>query len=247
MCMIICKKIGIEHPSQEVLETCSRANQDGIGIAYTNRGMVNIKKDFTDLGEYSAWAKTYLKVEDAYVLHFRKATAGLKDEGNRHPFPVTRKSKRLRRTVTTCDMAAAHNGTFKSLATHKKYSDSLLFVKHILSDPIVKNNLHTEAMNELINGYLDTSKLSIIDRLGNIINYGLFYAEWGLNFSNWNYKTAPSSSYQDHLREECMVCHVYKIRSDVFTTYIGADGPKIICYQCYRERPLLTDGGKSCA
>ena len=214
MCIIIAKPVGVALPSDTVLEHCARVNRDGAGLAWTNRGMVTIRKDFADVEVLKLFLKEVVSPGDACLIHFRIATAGLSDEGNRHPFPLTRKAKRLRATRCDTDIAVAHNGTFSGLNEHKKYSDTLLFIKNILADPIVRNNLHTEAIQELISGYVDTSRLATLDRHGIIRQFGRFYTEDGLIFSNDNYKTRYSESY-DSLKNKraCAICHKWKYES----------------------------------
>ena len=69
------------------------------------------------------------------LIHCRIATAGIVDDGNCHPFPLTWNTKRLRAMDTTATAAIAHNGMMdygdpKELTI---YSDTLLLVRDVLS------------------------------------------------------------------------------------------------------------------
>lgn len=195
MCMIIVKPVGVELPTEGVLDRCALINRDGIGVAWTHDSMVKIKKDFNDVDAFKSFMAKTLTKQHAALIHFRIATAGKVDEGNRHPFPLTRRNKRLRALESVTDIAVAHNGTFTDLKGHKKYSDTMLFIKNVLSDPIVRNNLYSDAIHELISGYLDTSKLAVLDRMGKITKFGYFYEENGLWYSNGGYKKSETVYY----------------------------------------------------
>ena len=198
MCIIIAKPAGIAMPTQKVLEHCASKNKDGIGIAWTTGGMIRIKKDFNDLEAFNKFVGVNVGKADAALIHFRIATSGLVDAGNCHPFPLTRRSKRLRAKESVTDIAVAHNGTFSDLKGHKKYSDTLIFIKNILADPIVRNNLHSEAIQELIKGYIDSSKLAVMDRLGNIMRFGIFWPDEGLFYSNGGFKEYEYQSQTEY-------------------------------------------------
>lgn len=246
MCIIIAKPIGASLPDRTLLDHCQLSNKDGIGIAWTTDGVIKIKKDFKDVQSFDSFLNENVQKNQACIIHFRKATAGKSDEGNRHPFPLTRRSKRLRALETTTDIAIAHNGTFKDLSDHKKYSDTLLFIKNILSDPIIRNNLHSEAIQELLKGYIDTSRLAIMDRLGNILKLGTFYTEYGLFFSNENYKYTHSGysgyggcsdGYWSNGRSQCVVCLFYL--RDEECAFVKTRG--YICLECLKKEALKRD------
>ena len=206
MCIIIGKPLNVDKPSDETLRYCATANRDGIGIAYTRNNHVCIKKDFADVEAFITWLGENIKVTDACMIHFRNASTGAEDQGNRHPFPLTRKNKRLRAVESITDIAVAHNGTFKDFGSHKKYSDTLLFIKEVLADPIIRNNIASEAISELIKGYIGTSKLAMLHRDGSIVEFGTFYQEHGLLYSNTNWK---ANSYASGCAiKQCNKCYI---------------------------------------
>lgn len=241
MCMIIGKRPGVAWPSDETLEYIGLANRDGIGIAYTGHGSVFIKKDFDSLDVFKRWAAANISTEQACLIHFRKATAGLVDEGNRHPFPVTRRNKRLRAKTAQCDIAVAHNGTFIDYKNDKKYSDTILFIRNILADPIVKNNLHTDVIQELVKGYIDSSRLALLDRLGNIMTFGTFHTEAGLLYSNLGYKPYSHAAHggEDYgnwagncqPRKQCPECYTWNDWGEMVYT----DKKGWMCRDCQKK------------
>ena len=232
MCIIIAKPAGIALPPEETLKHCAEKNKDGIGIAYTFNGMVKIKKDFNDLEAFKSFLNKNITDRDACLIHFRIATTGKVNVSNCHPFPLTSRRKRLTAPESTTDIAVAHNGTFDDLKGHKKYSDTLLFIRNILSDSIIRNNLHSTAIQELINGYIDNSKLAIMNRMGDILRFGTFYPHEGLFYSNAGYKPYEVTEYRHYgptRREKCMECHIESAWKDVEWSYI-AQG--FVCREC---------------
>jgi len=218
MCIIIAKPAGVLMPTPEILKHCSEHNRDGIGIAYTSEGMIKIKKDFNDLKAFNSFTAKHVTEKESILIHFRIATSGVVDAGNCHPFPLTRRSKRLRAPQSITDMAVAHNGTFSDMTGHKKYSDTLLFIKNVLADPIVRNNLHSDAVQELIKGYINNSKLAIMDRLGNIMRFGTFYAHEGCYYSHGGYKPFESAT-RDKLYQ-CNTCFSFCNYADTTWDYM---------------------------
>ena len=197
MCIMIGKIIGVSLPTVEAMDNCYRLNKDGCGIAWTSGdGTINIKKDFDDHEAFKTWVRANINESHSAILHYRLATSGLSDCGNRHPFPITKDRGELRKVETTCDVAVAHNGVFRSLGD-KKYSDTQEFIVNILADPVIKANLHTEALQALILNYLDTSKLIFLHGNGMIWRYGTFEEDTGLFYSNVQFKGWGKIDYSD--------------------------------------------------
>jgi hypothetical protein len=203
MCLIAVKKCGANLPKDEHLLEAEIRNKDGIGVAFWKPGTseVVIKKDFKDSLELIVWLKCNIHQEDACIIHFRFATHGLIDMGNRHPFPITKNTELLRKTSLVCQSAMAHNGTIDGYE-HKKFSDTQKFVLDILSDETVKNNLENDAVRKLLSGFLGGDRMSILKNDGTIYLFGNWITEGDIVYSNSGYKPyiAPvynySSSYQ---------------------------------------------------
>jgi hypothetical protein len=123
------------------------------------------------------------------------ATHGLKDEGNRHPFPVTKNKKLLRQTNLICQMAVAHNGVLSQYTEHKKYSDTQKFILDILAEEDIKNHLDNEKIRKLINSFLGGDRLAILRNDGVIFIFGEWIEEGEILYSNSGYKV-PIYTYK---------------------------------------------------
>jgi len=189
-CLIAVKEAGVIFPQDKYMVEANDHNADGIGIAFFKPGdtEVHIKKNFKSVAEFMKWTKENIKQEDICVIHFRLATHGLKDAGNRHPFPVTKNKKLLRETESVCQMAVAHNGVIRDYGHHDKFSDTQKFVLDILAEDAIKNNLQDRAVQKLINNFIDGDKLAILDNEGSLYYFGVFNEFEGIQYSNYSYK-----------------------------------------------------------
>jgi len=190
MCLIAVKEHHKELPKDEFLIEANSRNPDGIGIAYWKPGKneVYIKKDFKTIKVFLEWLKENIKLEDICIIHFRMATHGLKDEGNRHPFPITKNKELLRKVEQVCQMAVAHNGVLRDYGQHKKFSDTQKFVMDILAEESIKNNLRDRAVMKLVNNFIDGDKLAILDKDGMLYYFGDYNEFEGIKYSNYSYK-----------------------------------------------------------
>ena len=124
MCMIVVKDKGVKLPKDEYLKNGASKNSDGIGICYRKKGekKVTIKKDFKDVNALNKWLKENIGEEDQLIIHFRLATSGKRDAGNRHPFPITENKLLLRKNNLKKRFAVAHNGVInKYYGSNQKY------------------------------------------------------------------------------------------------------------------------------
>jgi len=194
MCIIVAKKSGVELPSKFVLETCFLANPHGVGFMYNNKGRVIIEKGFMDFYEFY---ERLIEIDNridlsskGLVIHFRIATSGLIDQGNCHPYPITKANKFLRSTFISCPIAMAHNGII--LKYHKKNSqlnDTQLFIKNDVYTIIKKYSLMFYK-DERILSYLlkiSNSKLAFLDQNGQMTLIGKFVNDEGIYYSNNSY------------------------------------------------------------
>lgn len=190
MCLIAVKHQGIGLPDKKKLENGYKNNPNGVGIAILPKGknQIYIKKDFKDFDTFYTWANNNIGIEDIAVIHFRLATSGKVDIGNRHPFPITRNRLLLRKTNLLCNYAVAHNGILSDYSIKdKKYSDTQKFILDILAG--VKYKLDNEAVLKLIRGYIGSDKLAIIDaRQRKLILIGEYINDEGISWSNSGYK-----------------------------------------------------------
>ena len=136
MCLIAIKRQGIGLPDKTKLENGYKNNPDGVGIAIlrNNKNQIYIKKDFKDFEVFYKWAKNNIGIADLAVIHFRLATSGKVDIGNRHPFPITQNKILLRKSSLFCNFAVAHNGILSDYSIKdKKFSDTQKFILDILA------------------------------------------------------------------------------------------------------------------
>ena len=198
MCLIAVKEANKEFPKDEYLVEANIRNPDGIGIAYWKEGRneVYIKKDFKTINVFLEWSKENIKLEDICVIHFRYATHGLTDEGNRHPFPITKNKELLRKVEQVCTIAVAHNGVLRNYGQHKKFSDTQKFVMDILAEDSVKNNLHDKTIRKLVNNFIDGDKLAILDSEGTVFYFGDYNEFEGIQYSNFSYKKVEVPLYK---------------------------------------------------
>ena len=207
MCLIVVKPKNIDLPPEWHLRNGDDRNSDGIGVMFWKKdgNEVHIKKDFNNVNELIEWMKTTINKEDILVIHFRMATSGLKDKGNRHPFPVTVNKTLLRQTELVCQMGVAHNGVLTEYSGHKTYSDTQKFVVDILSDPMVHDHLDNPAIYKLINTFLEKDRLTILDNQGKLFLFGEYEVDGGRLYSNWGYnygKYAERATWWDKKGEE---------------------------------------------
>lgn len=126
----------------------------------------------------------------AVVMHFRYATSGSKDPGNCHPYPISDKTERLRKTVTKCRHAAfCHNGVIPEYSLpNSTLNDTQHFSKRVLSklSRVDKHFFHREETREFLHT-LCRSKLCFLDSSGQIYTVGEFKQLGSCKFSNLNF------------------------------------------------------------
>lgn len=201
MCIICVKPSGISMPSSKILSNCWQDNKDGAGLCYNKEGSneVCIVKGFMKLKALKMkLSELSLTDNDNVVIHFRFATHGLVDAGNCHPFPLSASINDLRCVEGVFDTAVAHNGVFGSMSAHETLSDTQKFIRGILANTAVINNLDNVAVQELISGYCGTSSKLAILRPNKMLLIGNFIKDddTGLYFSNHGYK--PAVQYVTH-------------------------------------------------
>jgi len=203
MCLIISKQSGTNLPDEQNLINGFRRNSDGIGIAWRkkNEKIVNIKKDFKDVDNLIKFLKENISIEDDLIVHFRLASSGIKDEGNAHPFPITKNKELLRKTNLQCKQALAHNGTLSEYSNDELYSDTQLFITEILADPLIKCHLNNKTIKKLVDKAVGHGRMVILNSEGDFTYLG--QGEWtkdekdGCLYSNTLYKDTWRSYYDD--------------------------------------------------
>ena len=235
MCVIVAKPQGKDVPNREILANCEKSNPHGIGIMYykADKPMVHIKKDFRNAGSLHNWLKQNITKEDTLVIHFRYATSGKVDKGNRHPFPITRNKSLLRRTELICQRGVVHNGVLSQYGGHHKYSDTQKFTVDILADPKIKRNLGSKAVIKLIREYINGDKLAILANQ-QLILIGEFIEDKGILYSNTTYKTTRYRYFTlDDTKDV-----VDTMEDTLHSEYEDEDDYVAFCDMCNAEIPI---------
>lgn len=241
MCMLIAKPHGIEMPGGETLGNCEWSNRDGIGVAWADpaAGVVRIKKDFATLFEFKDWLTANRTAADAMLIHFRLATHGGVSIGMRHPFPVTGDVEALRAGEITCPLAMAHNGVLYDIKELAGLSDTATFIKLILSDPAVVDNLRdNKAIHTLIAGMIGSyNKLAFLWPDGYVLTFGEFHKHQGALYSNEQFKRDfgwwnDKKSSKEYTRVVGGLAETRKLLED---TRRAKPNSKDYCSACYQE------------
>lgn len=229
MCLIAVKNKGVELPKRDSLYNGYQNNPDGVGIAILkeNKNLIYIKKDFPKFNDFYKWASENIKRNDIAIIHFRQATSGNTDMGNRHPFPIARNRLLLRKTNLLCRFAVAHNGVISDYSYKTgKYSDTQKFVVDILSN--LKYKLDNLGVQKLLSRYIAGDKLAIINSLKRkVILIGNYVEDKGIFYSNDGYKF--EYKVFDSYKNYCDICSSgRKVKYDTKTKMF-------LCKKCRRK------------
>ena len=202
MCIAIYSLKGTEIPTDDILKTCFRNNQDGAGFAFnTDNNQVQIVKGFITfesfITAFHEYDKKYCFKNRGVLIHFRITTHGGTSPNNCHPFPISENKKHLKKLRFNSNYAVIHNGIITMTASTKsELSDTMLFIKDYLTRISSNkgwffNNKNTELIEMLID-----SKMAILNGNGEIISTSGFHKGSDGNFySNTSYKNTYLSLY----------------------------------------------------
>ena len=128
-------------------------NGDGAGIMWLNKD--NKLEFFKELKSFDTYYQKYIEVRQNFpksnlLLHFRISTHGKINETNCHPF------------VVSDEVGFIHNGMIHQVERNVDYSDTYMFNELILKK-LPKGFQHCEATKELLESYIDSSKLVFLD------------------------------------------------------------------------------------
>lgn len=197
MCIIILKKIGVEIPTKKILKTCFNNNDDGSGFMYVKNNHVIIDKGYMSLKSLrKSLHKKHFTKDDLVVYHFRLATSGNKTAKQCHPFPITNNENKLFALNLKTDIGFAHNGIFSNIDATKKLSDTMVFIKDILSEKTIKSNIFNDSVFfTLVEKATLSSKLIFLNNKGKYKATGLWIEDkkTGLFFSNDTYEYSYAS------------------------------------------------------
>lgn len=197
MCIAIGKPMGIDVPSEEILENCWNNNDDGAGFAFNLSNRVVIKKGFMKYKDFIEafrfYDKKYNFKNRGLLIHFRIATHGARDASMTHPFPIVDDIGALKKIEYNSNYAVIHNGIISltsdyMLSQKTGLSDTALFIKDYLTKLAENRNWFYNKSNfELIEKLID-SKMAILDKNGNIGITSGFTKDNGVYYSNNTYK-----------------------------------------------------------
>jgi predicted glutamine amidotransferase len=190
MCLLIVKPSGQKLPEKVALQNAERQNPHGAGVAVWHKksGHILIKKDFKSAHQMDKWLKRNTRESDAILIHFRYATSGLVDAGNRHPFPVTGNVKELRKVINRTPLAVAHNGVFSQFRGNATESDTMEFIRTVLSGAVCRT-MSDPGTQALLKDFLRGQKVAFLDKSGEITLFGDFHVHAGCHYSNHSYET----------------------------------------------------------
>lgn len=216
MCIAILNATG--SLERKTFGTCWYNNPDGAGIAYVENDEVKIIKEMRSPDRLYQHYKALRQHNPLpMIVHFRIATSGLVDKENCHPFDIRP------------GLAMAHNGILENVHASATASDTRVFISEVLAG-LPEDFLDNEAIQRLIAGFIDTSKLVFLDRHGifHIINEHLghwdkAHRNW---FSNHSYSRMFSYSYGTHATETS------GFRQDEGYQSAGTDNDWHLCEGC---------------
>lgn len=194
MCVIAIKEKGYKL-NKEYVKNCFLHNPDGAGFMFVDNKKVHIEKGFFDVKSYlerleELWENKHLE-EKNLVMHFRISTSGGISKETCHPFPISNKLTKLRKTEVNCGSGIVHNGIIGKYASEEKMSDTQRF---ILEDIFKLWRLNNK--NILEKEFKGNGKFCILKSDGDIELYGDFIKdEEGWIFSNDSYEPRTWDRY----------------------------------------------------
>ena len=216
MCIAICKPMGVDAPSEEILHRCWDNNPDGAGFAFAHDGNVFIKKGFMTwesfIDNFRYWDEKINFKNKGMLIHFRIATHGGTNPSMTHPFPIETDEGALGKSQYITNYAVVHNGiislTSASASRTEGLSDTAIFIKDYLS-LIAKNKkwFNNPHNIKLIERLID-SKMAILDKFGTIKMTSGFDVFEGVYYSNKTYqdnryRKSARTTYWDELYNDC--------------------------------------------
>jgi len=206
--MIAYKPKGVEFKNWKPLLYGYAKNKDGVGLSILREGAKRFytNKTFKTFHEFWRYYKKNVAKNDIAIIHFRWATHGNKDTGNRHPFPVTTDRNDIRLDEFESDDIIAHNGVISDMSKHclgkSIYSDTQEFIIRVFAPlrdfmceasgygmPFIFNN---EAIYDLVDAGINGSRLIYMHADGLIKMWGSWVEDGGIFYSNDGFKTRPA-------------------------------------------------------
>ena len=146
------------------------------------------------------------------MYHFRFATHWSVSLKNVHPFVLSESPRDIVKTEWRARAVVGHNGviTWLWIEHHSDFSDTMVFVRDVLSKKSVRENIMEDEMQLLLGKFVTWSKVAILDWTGRFkwINKddgivekdGIWYSNSWYKSFNWYYPL--SSIYQWGIDDE---------------------------------------------
>jgi len=199
MCIIVAKPKGVKMPSNDILHTCWRTNNDGAGYMWSTDKGVIVKKGFMTFQALMDSLMSEENLEDKQlVIHFRIGTSGGHTPQMTHPFPVSTSFEDICATRIEPEWALAHNGVISDsrlVFDHSIMSDTAAFAMQIAPFNDFKDS---EIRNEMarMGGWLKVVFLGPKDEMI-ILNERQGVWDKGIWYSHSGYKPYVSSYYYE--------------------------------------------------
>lgn len=175
MCILVTKEKGVRFPSVQNIINCVNSNPDGFAIAYNEKGVICTFKTI-DADKFIAYYKHFVQTHDArntaMIMHARIATHGTVNESNCHCWTGK---------VLGSKMAFAHNGILSIKPIYDMTDSETFFRYHVETSSNMAEFLGA------VNAFIGTSKFAFLDGDGNILRFGPFIEERGVQYSNRSY------------------------------------------------------------
>lgn len=197
MCVIAYKPVGVANFSRETLQKCWDTNDDGAGFAWWNaeERAWNVHKGFMSWKKFWKGYKVHdFQPNDCVIVHFRIGTAGLKDGGNTHPFPVTDNMEIMRQTEYSSQSVLFHNGVVGK--GEGDYSDTMVFVRDYIS-PLIDLLGTDDRIPKILEKICEGASRFLVTKGDKLWRFGYTWVEReGCFFSNanWEYRACTTPS-----------------------------------------------------
>jgi ribosomal protein S27E len=196
MCIIAYKPTGTASMDKITLAACWENNDDGAGFAWYNKesNLWEVRKGFMTFKKFwKAYKLRDFQLDDSVICHFRIGTAGLKDEGNTHPFPVVENLDEMRAVNFACESILFHNGIVGR--GEGDYSDTMIFVRDFVAPIIDKLGVH-DKIPGILQKIFDGGSRWIVTKGDKLWKFGYTWQqERGWFFSNASFKPKTSTIY----------------------------------------------------
>jgi hypothetical protein len=182
--------------TEESLNNCWMANDDGAGVAWAYKGQLYV---FKELKNFDTFYNYYNKLvetignESPMILHFRIKTHGPINLSNCHPFLVNE------------NLAMVHNGILSiDVPKDSTDSDTAVFNKIILRK-LPEDFLNNGAIITLLEKFCIGSKLIFLDSLGNYKIINEKSGDWidGIWYSNNSHKPRSYTAFTNTTTYSC--------------------------------------------